>query len=335
MSAWDEVGLIINPKAGQGYPANARAAAAVMTALRPRRIFTGFGELGAEALAAAHFNDIVVLPAGGAAGREQTQALAAALAARPISALVVVGGDGTLADVACALFGKKDRPALLGVGVGSTNAGNLITCRADALQRFDPRRLRVVPQRALLALDGDKILGMGFNDCVLGFTVVGTHDGAVQDLDAAAKLAGQTIPGKVRTVGTKQTSVQRSGPDGIVKVASGSKIATVVVGFAESSFFAKAITGGVCLASLVGAPAGCLVADQPLVRIGMRAEEVFAMPAINSAYLTFTEKHRIQVRGVKSGTAVCVDGNPVKLLGSQDSVEFGVTLEAARSLQLQ
>jgi hypothetical protein len=335
MSEWDEIGLIINPKAGQGHPANARAATAVMTALRPRRIFTGPGELGAEALSAAQYDDVVVLPAAGAAGREQTQALALELGSRPLSALVVVGGDGTLADVACALFGKKDSPALLGVGAGSTNAGNLITCRADTLDRFDPRRLRVVPQRALLALDGDQILGMGFNDCVLGFTVVGTHGGTVQDVDAAAKLAGQTIPGKVQPVGTKQTSVQRIGPDGIVKVASGSKIATVIVGFAESSFFAKAITGGICLASLVGAPAGCLVADQPLVRIGMRAEEVFAMPPITSSYLTFSEKHRIQVHRVKNGTAVCVDGNPVKLLRSHDSVEFGVALEAARSLQLQ
>jgi hypothetical protein len=335
MSEWGEVGLIINPTAGQGYPTNARAAATVIASLRPRRIFTGPGELGADALAAAQFNNMVVLPTTAAAGREQTQALAVELASRLISVLIVVGGDGTLADVACALFGMKNSPALLGVGAGSTNGGNLITCRADTLHRFDPRRLTVVSLHALLALDGDQILGMGFNDCVLGFTVVGTLAGIVQDVDAAAKLSGQTIPGKVRPVGTKQTVVQRTGPDGIVKIASGSKIATVVVGFAESSFFAKAITGGVCLASLVAAPAGCLVADQPLVRIGIRADEVLAMPAITSSYITFAEKHRIQVRGVKKGTAICVDGNPVKLLQPQAMVEFGVALEAVRSLQLQ
>ena len=335
MNAWDSVGLIINPKAGQGYPANARAALAVLTALHPRQVYTGPGELGAGALTGAGFDEVVVLPVQAGAGRAQTQQLALELASKPISTLIVIGGDGTLADVACALSGKVDGPALMGIGVGSTNAGRLITCRLDALHAFDPARLKLVSLRGLLALDGDQTLGIGFNDCVLGFTVVGTLDGIVQDVEAAARMAGQTLPGKVRPIGTRRTRVQRSGPDGIVKVASGSQVATVVVGFAESSFFAKAITGGVCLASLVAAPAGCLVADQPLVRIGIQAGEVISMPPLHSTYITITEKHLIQVQGVSSGTAVCVDGNPVRLLQPQDQIAFSVSLEAVRSFQLQ
>ena len=335
MNTWEAVGLIINPKAGQGYPASARAAARVLAALHPGRVVTGPGELGASALAAAGFTEVQVVPVKAATGRAQTQELALQLASRPVSTLIVIGGDGTLADVACALFGKVNAPALLGVGVGSTNAGSLVTCRPDQLDSFDPARLKVVSLRGLLALDGDRTLGIGFNDCVLGFTVVATLGGIVQDVDAAARMTGQTRPGTPGPVGTPHTIVQRRGPDGMVKVASGRAIATVVVGLAEASFFAKAITGGVCLASLVSAPAGCLVADQPLVRIGIRPDEVLSMPPLASTYITFAEKHRIQVRGVKAGTAVCVDGNPVKLLQPEDLIEFGVSLEAVRSLQLQ
>lgn len=334
MKKADAIGLIINPKAGHGFAVNAQAALAVVSALQPDMIFTGAGELGADAFTGAVADTITVLPVLAAAGRAQTQALAVDLAKMPISALVVIGGDGTLADVACALIDIPDAAPILGIGAGSTNAGSLVACRVDALQQLDPARLELVSRRALLALEGDDTLGIGFNDCVLGFTVVGTLEGVVQDVDAAAKFKGKIVPGKPATIGTSRTRLLRSGPDGIVQVASGKKVATVVAGFAEQAFFAKAVTGGVCLAALTGVPAGCLVADQPLVRIGIDQQQVLALPPIASTYVSFNETQRIQVSGVKKGAAVCVDGNPLKLLGPQDTVEFGVASHAIRSYRL-
>jgi hypothetical protein len=135
-------------------------------------------------------------------------------------------------------------------------------------------------------------------------------------------------------IGTNRTIVQRTGPDGIQKIAGGRKIATVAVGFAEQAFFAKAVTGGICLAALVDAPAGCLVADFPLVQIGLELWEVLAIPPISSTYTTLDDSQRIRVSGARKGTAVCVDGNPLKILQPADMIEFGVAMDAVQSIRL-
>lgn len=330
----DSVCLIINPKAGQGYAANARAARAVLDELRPQKIYTGPGELGSNALEGVGYSTIVVIPAPDQPGRAQTQTLVSRMAQIPVSTMIVVGGDGTLADAACVLIGHRSTIPLLGIGVGSTNAGNLITCRASELDQLHRDRLQVESVQALLAFVSGKLLGIGFNDCVLGFTVVGTIDGVVCNLDAAAKLGGQNLPGTPHSIGTNRTIVQRTGPDGVQKIAGGRKIATVVVGFAEQAFFAKAIAGGVCLAALVQAPAGCLTADIPLVQIELNRQSVLALPPITSTYISLDEIQRIEVSGVRTGSVVCVDGNPLKLLQPTDTIVFGVALDAVKSIRL-
>jgi hypothetical protein len=334
MNRLDTVGLIINPKAGQGYEVNARTALAVLQSLHPANIFTGPGELGENALRSIDFATISVVTIPAEPGRAQTQALALKLAEIPLSALIIIGGDGTLADVACVLIGQNSAIPLMGIGVGSTNAGNLITCCAAELDRLNPDRLQVSPIKALLAYDSGQLLGIGFNDCVLGFTVVGTIDGAVCDVDAEAKMSGQNRPGIPRSIGTNRTIVQRINSDGIQKVAIGRRISTVVIGFAEQAFFAKAITGGVCLTTLVKAPAGCLVADIPLVQIGLERREVLALPSIHSSYIALDEYQRIRVSGTRKGTALCVDGNPLKLLHPADIIEFSVEADAVQSIRL-
>lgn len=334
MSRFESVGLIINPRAGQGFAVSARVARAALEELQPTLLFTGPAELGASALDGMAFPRVTVLPAPDQPGRAQTQALAMQLAQLPLSILVVVGGDGTLADVAGVLIGQACDIPLLGIGIGSTNAGNLITCRAAEIEQLKCDRLCAEPLRALLAYADNELLGIGFNDCVLGYTVVGTLNNVVQDLDAAAKMAGSNQPGTPRSIGTNQTLVQRLSPDGSRTIASGRKIASVVIGFAEPAFFAKAITGGVCLAALVQAPAGCLTADVPLVQIGLDRQAVLALPPIVSSYATFDENQRIRVSGVRKGTAVCVDGNPLKILQPGDDIEFGVAVDAVRSLRL-
>ncbi len=334
MNGLDAVGLVINPKAGQGFAANARAACAVLNALRPSKIFTGTGELGASALEENNYSNISVIPVPDKPGRAQTQALVAQLAQVPLAAMIVVGGDGTLADAACVLINLRSTIPLMGIGVGSTNAGNLITCRASELDKINLDRLQVEPVQSLLAFDNGRLLGIGFNDCVLGFTIVGTIDGVVCDLDAAAKMEVRNQPGIPRSIGTNQTVVQRLGPDGLQKVAHGRKIATVVVGFAEQAFFAKAIAGGVCLTTLVHAPAGCLTADLPLVQIGLDRRSVLALPPITSTYISLDENQRIQVSGVRKNTMVSVDGNPLKRLQPADTIEFGVALDAVQSVRL-
>lgn len=334
MNRFESLGLIINPRAGQGFAVSAQVARAALRELQPDVLYTGPDELGASAVSETAFPSVKVLPTPGQPCRAQTQALASQMARLPLSAILVVGGDGTLADVAGVLIGLASEIPVLGIGVGSTNAGNLVTCRAAEIEQLKCGRLCVEPLRALLAYDGSELMGIGFNDCVLGYTLVGTLNNVVQDLDAAARMAGSFQPGIPRSIGTNQTLVQRLDSGGSLTVARGRKIATLVIGFAEPAFFAKAITGGVCLAALVQAPAGCLTADVPLVQIGLDRQTVLQMPPIVSSYATFAEDQRIRVSGVRKGTVVCVDGNPLKILQPGDVIEFGVAVDAVRSLRL-
>jgi len=316
-------GLIINPAAGQGFAANAELARRSLSALHIHRVHTGQDQLGATALKDLAC-ELSVYPVQPEASRLQTLDLARQLAAQALDAVLVVGGDGTLADVAVVFSGIRNAPPLLGIGAGSTNAGALITCPGSQVDRLDPDHLEVVPMNGLLAsMDGESI-GVGFNDCVLGFSVVATINGRLRDADVAEKLFQRNVPGKPRPIGLPSTQVKKIRPGGMEQIATGESVGTVIIGLAERAFIAKAITGGVCLASFAGLLAGCLVADQPLVRVELSASQTLALPPIHSSYASLSEDEQVQVSGVREGTAVCIDGNPLRLLTSHDVVSFQV-----------
>jgi hypothetical protein len=334
MMTFDSICLVINPRAGKGFLESAAAAREIVKAFQPARVFTGPGELGEYALHGLDSIEVIVLQTSREPGRDQTQGLTRQFVNESSSAIIAVGGDGTLADVACVLIEQKSEIPLFGVGVGSTNAGSLISCRISDLAQFCIEDLQIRKIKALVAYDSNGLLGIGFNDCVLGFTIVGTRNGKICDLDASERMAGKFCAGQPRSIASAKTLVIRSGPDGNQEIAQGKNVATVVIGFAEQNFFAKAITGGVCLASLVQAPAGCLTSNVPLVRIGIDRQELMAMPPISCSFIPFDGSHRIIVSDVKKDTVLSVDGNPLKRLEPSDVVEFGIITDAVNSLQM-
>ena len=118
-------------------------------------------------------------------------------------------------------------------------------------------------------------------------------------------------------------------------IAFGESVATVIIGLAEPSFIAKAVTGGVCLTAFSGLQAGCLVADQPLVQVELNPDDVLALPTIHSSYVSFGERDRVHVRGVCDGAGLCVDGTPLLLLTSDQEVSFGVCPNAVRAIKFK
>ncbi len=334
MNRIQNVGLIINPAAGKGFAANAELARRGLTALGVLRVHTGQGQMGAAALKDMTC-ELSLYPVRPDPSRLQTLDLAKKLAAQALDAVLVIGGDGTLSDVAMVFCGVRGAPPLLGIGAGSTNAGALITCPGSKIDNLDPGHLEVVPMTGLLAsMDGESI-GVGFNDCVLGFTVVATIDGQLQDADVGEKLSQRNVPGQPHSIGLPSTQVEKISSYGRQQVAAGESVGTVIIGLAERSFIAKAITGGVCLASFAGLPAGCLVADQALVRVGLSLSQTLALPPIHSVYVSFDEEEQIQVTGVRAGAALCVDGTPLRLLKPNDVVSFQVRREVIRAFKLR
>ena len=111
----------------------------------------------------------------------------------------------------------------------------------------------------------DAVLGLGFNDAVISYTVLATVGGRVVDVDAAEKMRGRNVPRDPTGVWTEATRVVKHGPAGERLVARGDQVETMVVGLPDERFYGKAIAGGVILTSWLGDPAGCLVCDHLLV----------------------------------------------------------------------
>jgi NAD kinase len=329
------IGVINNPYAGKGFQENAAQAQELLKHFTGASIITGPGEAG-ELICSSQFTDIEICPCNQLPSRAQTIELSRSITAHKIDLLVVFGGDGTLSDAAFALVDHPAPPPILGIGSGSTNVGPLITCRLEDFEKFSLKNLQVVGLNSLLVIDRGKLLGIGFNDCVFGFTVVGTIGHKMHNVDAAAKMHGENIPGLPRSVGTSKTCVKRITAEGDCQViAQGEWSACIMLGFAETAFMGKAVTGGVCLASFTGVPAGCLVAGIPLVQVELTKAQVLESPPVRTQFLSFDANMRIVVSGVHDGSAICADGTPLKILTSEDEIEFAVRLNTFQSVKMK
>ncbi len=324
------IGVIVNPKSGLGAAHNLRVAQQAVAALGADTVVTGSGTMGGDALPAAR-----VLPIPAWTGRAASQALARAALDSGVEALVVIGGDGTLSDVASVIYQAGIKCPLLGIGAGSINAGDLITCKAAQVDDLRGRDLRVERLNALEAAYNGRMMALAFNDIVIGTTIVGTVDGGYRDLDAKAFMDGRQERIQPHSVGREGARVVRRGASGEVLVSSGQAVGTVVVGFSQyECFFGKAIIGGVGLSSVAGAPAGCIVSDHPLVVVQLGLDEHLRTEPVHSAYVSLTGEDVIEVTGLDDPAVLCADGNPLALLRPADSSQMRVRPGAVDVLRL-
>jgi predicted alpha/beta-hydrolase family hydrolase len=329
----DGLGLIVNRAAGAG--ADRCLVESVLEALVARHVITGPGELGAAFIDPRRWT-VGVVPVPGERGAAQTLALARAMAERGVGVIAVIGGDGTMADVASAIVDSPHAPVLCGIGAGSMSVGQLITCGRADLDRLDSRHLEAHPVPALVATSAGKS-ALAFNDIVLGTTLVGTLGGRLRDLDAMAYLQGERRPGRPRAIGLPGTVLRKARvPDDDhegVLIARGRRVGGIVAGFTSPAFAGQAVTGGVCLSSWVGLPAGCVISNVPLARVELTASAVAAMAPVHSSYTSLDGEHQLVIDGVRPGTVVLADGNPLAALEESDSVAITLRPSALRVLR--
>lgn len=324
------IGLIVNPKSGQGAAHNLRTASQVVQALQPQAVLTGPGLLGGDALPSAQVLSIPSLP-----GRAASQAVARASLEAGVDVLVVIGGDGTLSDIASAIFQTGTRCPILGVGSGSINAGDLITCKAAQVETLRNCSFQVDRLNALEAGYNQRFMALAFNDVVIGMTIVGTVDGGYRDLDANAFMEARQVPAKPHPIGTEAARVTKQTASGELSVSAGRDVGTVVVGFSHyNSFFGKAIIGGVGLSAVAGIPAGCLVCDQPLVVVNLELDDHLRMEPMRSSYVSLNDGDVIRVTGLDHPAVLCADGNPLAALRSSDECEIRVRPAAVDVLRI-
>ncbi|MBA2633395.1 MAG: NAD(+)/NADH kinase [Chloroflexi bacterium] len=331
--AIDRLGLVVNPTAGGGGGQPLRVARAAVERLAPELVLTGPRGLGADALGTwpGRWESI---PLPNIDGRAASIALATALCDAGVDAIVAVGGDGTLADVAGALLGCPLPPPIIGIGAGSINAGRLMTCTADEVDCLDPTRLRPERVDALIATVAGTWLGIACHDVAFGVTVVGTLDGRLRDLDAVALLEGRRVPRRPASIARPGALASvRHANGSAAAIARGEQVGAVVVGFARREFIANAISGGACLTALAGLPAACIVTDRPLVQVELRADELLGAQPISSRYASLASGSVVRVEGLAEGTVVALDGTPHRVQRPSDAADVSVRLSAVPVLR--
>lgn len=322
------VALAVNPRAGLGAERGLAAARAVLDALRPSELITNVTDLAG--------GPARTLPVGPAVGsRNQTHRVAEEAARRDVDLLVVIGGDGTLADAATTLFAQGSQVPILGVGSGSTNAGALVSCLAARLPELAVDRLVHAPLTALRVSYGAGRAALAFNDVVVATTICGTLDGEFTNLDAASHMRGEKRPGTPRPVAAPTARVSKTSGRGEVVIGCGAEVGSVVVGFSNTGgLFGQGLLGGLGLSAAADVPAGCLVATAPLVVAGFNAERHAAMEPLRSAYAGLSRDETVRLAGFGAGAILCADGNPLHAFEPQDVAEVILVPEACRSVRV-
>jgi predicted polyphosphate/ATP-dependent NAD kinase len=326
------LGLIVNPSAGSGI--GLKAAREAVKALAATAVVTGGGEMGAAALEGLPLV-ITALSWTPSHGKDRTFTLTQHIAASNVEALVVIGGDGTLADVAWATHDLTGTPPLLGIGAGTANVGPFITCQAADVVRLRDARLVTHEIDGLIAGANGTDLGLGFNDVVLDFTVLATVNGTMTTVSAAEKMRGLNVPRDPQGVWTDRTRIVKRSARGETLIAQGDQVETVIVGLPDERFHGKAIAGGVLLTSLMNGAAGCLVCSHSLVRMQIDPEMYLRSEPIVSRYVSLNEGEQIEGWGFREGAALCADGNPLIILGEDDRVHVRVRRGLMKAIRIE
>lgn len=295
-----KLGIIMNPKAGRGGAVNENVAT----------------------IAAGKFKNCqIIRPHMQGKGRDETKASVNEISSI-VDVILVVGGDGTLSDTAYSLFKSGTATPILGVGAGSTNAGPLVSVRVDDLDTLDPQALTVKDVGGILALLNGEQAGLGFNDIVLGDTVLATMNDSIVQVSAADFMKGKKTPAPPSRVGTSVSEVNIERSEGEVKRIHNGDFGQLFAAPLEKRYLGKGLAGGTSLATALGLPAGIAITSEPLINYSIGQEDLLAMEPIVTKTASFRKEDTVFITGIREGTCLNVDGNPLALLGPDDEIKI-------------
>lgn len=293
------VGVLVNPSAGHGH-----VAGEVIARIQQR---WPQAELLALDSAAPLFTRATLLPAPAGGHVARIQQGAKALMDAGADLLVTLGGDGTAAYAAEAVVASGKRTPILGIGLGTANAGPIVTLLAgEELPALDALVFR--PVGSIAVFSGGQRVAAGYNDVVLGNTYLATVNGQPVTADGNALLEeGVVREGKpLASVITAETVITKNcRPLPHVLRAAGQIIASTLE---RDALDGRAVHGIFCYAP--GSP--CLGALTLSARALVSYEEddrgfdAFAP----EERLLFSAEDEIAITGLVPGTLAVCDGNP-------------------------
>lgn len=326
-----KVGLVANPKAGRGADRLDAALGSLVGCLGTCPLAVADGSREADAATKAG-RACTVVRGGGRAGEVTERLLDAG-----VDVVIGVGGDGTLRDIAEILVERESGAPLVGVGVGSSNVGPLVSAEAaDAGRLFDAEivELRI---HALAVSAGGEPIGLAFHDVVFANTYFGTRDGTRTDLDAAAALRGEDRPAEPRSVCGPGAWVAKNGRRllSAAEIEGGQVLASPLNDV--DSCRGRAVSGFLCWGPYLGSHGLLAVASAVLIRTHLTREDQQGAEPLRLWHIGFSPEDVVEIGGLEEG-AVVVDGTPKRRLESAVPVtlrlrEDAVTVLRANPLQ--
>jgi L-iditol 2-dehydrogenase len=207
---------------------------------------------------------------GGGGYVARLHAIVDALAAENPDFYLVAGGDGLAAYVAGRLLRTGHaHPRLLGVAMGTANVGPIISFSAADLKRTAPEKLSFLPCGAIEAFDGDVPVAFGFNDVVLGNTILGTIDGAARPISACAMAQdGSKVPAEPLSDIGESLVIRKNGVRSPSPLNHTAQI--VVSAMERESLYGRAVTGMLCFTCWEIYARGAHSQRTPACRYGLR-----------------------------------------------------------------
>lgn len=233
------------------------------------------------------------------------------LLARSPDILVTVGGDGTAAYAADWLLRRKLSVPMFGLGAGTANVGPIVTERdpenIPTLEELIPEQMGAVEA---LTPDGAHI-AYGFNDMVLGNTLLGSENGQTVTFDAYAMAAegARRICKCLPSIAGPDFTVEKNGtvlPTVLPNV--GQLVASTVE---RENFYGRAVTGLLCFTPGSPFQAAVYVSTVPIITCEESPEGFDDW--LCGAQLLLQPGDCLVLRGLAQGVCAVADGNPYVL----------------------
>lgn len=302
----------MSPGAGEGKAVQAAKMAAAW--LRGHELASVSG-WGAEV-----FGGKVCAPALTGSYLEDLAAAVDALEAGKPDCYVLAGGDGLCAYVADRLVTRgRPQPCLVGIAGGTANVGPIIALRAEELARIDAGGLCFEPCDGLEARDASGHLAYGFNDLVLGNTLLATCEGRMAIVSARALATGGL---KKREEPLAQIAealkVLKNGepvPGGIPSPAQ-----AVASCLNRDRIYGRAVMGALCFSAGEAHAAGLALLSDPAIAPGEMSAGYRRF--LNASQLIFMPEDELAVSGFGPETCLIADGNPYLIEGPELTIRI-------------
>lgn len=237
-----------------------------------------------------------------------------------VDVLVTVGGDGIASYSASALINNKadngKTIGIIGYPAGTANIGPIVqkSISPDSLKNYKELDAIEVSQNG-------NVIGYGFNDVVLGNTMLGTIDGKWANIDAKELALNynikEAIP--VNKIVKDNFTLTLNGKETDLTSFKG-KIAQICIStLHQDNLNGRAVMGGLGESIGYEHPAALAILDK--VSVDAREETWNCQSLRTTGHLCFCEKDTLVLKNFEKTTCIMIDGNPFVMNGDEITIK--------------